>query len=142
MGGLAREFYASSKMLREFNLVKFIELWTIFLVQGTGVIFLLMDGGAITGTIGGIVYPEAYSGELTAQEFFWFVHQKNRGGGVRLYRAFEQWALKKGCHEVRMGYLVDLMPEKVAHFYERLGFTRVEVNYAKRLDVVECRKAG
>jgi GNAT superfamily N-acetyltransferase len=56
-----------------------------------------------------------------------------RGGGVLLYRAFEAWAKTKKATELRMGYLVDLMPEKVAHFYERVGFERVEVGYSKRL---------
>jgi len=52
---------------------------------------------------------------------------------VLLYRAFEAWAKTKKATELRMGYLVDLMPEKVAHFYERVGFERVEVGYSKRL---------
>jgi len=130
---LAQQFYASSRFLREFDIQKFEAFWTGLIASGMGVIFVLEDGGAIAGTIGGLAYAEPYSGELLAQEFFWFVDEAQRGQGIRLYRRFEQWAREKGCAEVRMGHLADSMPAKVAAFYERVGYTKVETLYAKRL---------
>ncbi len=131
---LARQFYAASRFLREFDMERFRALWTGLLAAGTGVIYVLTEDGEITGTLGGVVFPEAYSAELIALEFFWFVDEKQRGQGIRLYRRFENWAREKGCAEIRMAHLADSMPEKVAAFYERVGYTKIETLYAKRLN--------
>jgi GNAT superfamily N-acetyltransferase len=129
----AREFYASSRVLKTFDIDRFCETWTRFLYSEMGVIFLLVEGEEILGTIGGVAYMEPYSQEMIAQEFWWYVLKESRGAGVRLYRAFEEWATERGCSRLRMGHLVDSMPEKVAHFYERIGLQREEVVYSKSL---------
>lgn len=129
----AAEFYASSKVLNTFEIDRFCETWTALLRGGTGVIFIFCDGEEILGTISGVAYKEPYSQEMIAQEFWWYVLKESRGAGVRLYRAFEEWATARGCSRLRMGHLVDSMPEKVAHFYERIGLQREEVVYSKSL---------
>jgi GNAT superfamily N-acetyltransferase len=129
----AREFYQSSRFLRHFDMARFEQLWTGLLATGTGTIFALVDDGRIVGTLGGVMYPETYSDELIAQEFFWFCQSEHRGQGLKLYRAFEQWARKGGCSQVRMAHLSDSMPEKLKRVYARLGFEEVETSYAKRL---------
>jgi len=139
---LAKEFYAASSVLRVFDLSKFVMTWTNIINSGNGVIFLLMDEGDIAGTIGGLMHFDPYCDDRLASEFFWFVHKENRGGGVQLYRKFEQWARENGCQEIRMMHLVDSMPDKVADFYCRVGFRKVETLYAKRLDAAELRAAG
>ena len=96
-------------------------------------IFALTDGETVVGMIGGMAYPEPYSGDLVAQEFFWYVRDGHRGGGIRLYRAFEAWAREKQCLEIRMGHLSDSMPEKLKRVYVALGFREVETNYSKDL---------
>ena len=133
LSACGREFYTSSKVLREFNIERFCETWTVLLSNGTGVIFLLCDGEEITGTIGGMAHKDLYSNDIIGQEFFWYVLEESRGAGVRLYRAFENWAKERGCSRLRMGYLVDSMPEKVGRFYERLGLEADEVVYSKEL---------
>lgn len=138
----AREFYQSSAMLGEFHLDKFVHFWTNLLIAGSGVIFLLMNDGKIHGAIGGVTHRSPYSDEQVAPELFWFVMKENRGGGLQLYRRFEQWAREKGCQEIRMVHLADSMPEKVADFYCRVGFTKVETLYAKRLTTEQMRQAG
>lgn len=137
LSACAEEFYASSKFLKTFDLDRFVAMWTALLGNETGVIFLLCEGEEISGTIGGVAYPEAYSSEVIAQEFFWYSLSTSRGAGVRLYRAFEEWARARGCSQIRMGHLVDSMPEKVARFYERMGFVPIEVNFCKSLDMID-----
>lgn len=139
---LAKEFYAASSVLREFNLSKFVMVWTNILNANSGVIFLLMEGEEILGTLGGVMHFDPYCEDRIAVEFFWFVSKQNRGGGIGLYRRFEQWARENGCQEIRMMHLVDSMPDKVADFYCRVGFRKVETLYAKRLDVAELRRTG
>lgn len=130
---LAEQFYSSSDVLRTFDIEHFSALWRGFFESGIGVIFLLEQDGEIKGTIGGIAFKEAYSPDMLAQEFFWFVDPNSRGAGVKLYRAFEEWAKEKGCDEIRMVHLIDSMPEKVGAFYERIGYKKLEIHYGKRL---------
>lgn len=131
---LAEEFYASSKFLKGFNIERFTEMWAQLIGQGAGVIYLAEADGAIAGTIGGVMYPDIYSGELVATEFFWFVCGESRGlHGMKLYRAFELWAIEQGCARIRMVHLLDSMPEKLKRIYDHLGFEAVEVHYTKEL---------
>ncbi len=132
----AREFYASSKFLHGFELERFVNLWTGFLESGTGVIFVAIHGEEIVGAIGGIAHQDLYNGRMLASEMFWRVNDGERGEGVRLYRAFERWAEEHGCQRIIMAYLHDVMPEKVARFYERLGFVAVETHYSKTLSAM------
>lgn len=129
----AREFYAASRFLRGFDIQRFRAAWTALLASGAGVIFLLESGGEIAGTLGGVAYPDINSGELIAVEFFWFTRPGHRGGGVKLYRAFEAWARERGCRQIRMVHLMDSQPEQLARVYRRWGFEPVEVHYGKEL---------
>lgn len=129
----ARAFYATSTHLKLFDMGRFVALWSGLLTSGTGAIFCLFDGDKLNGALGGVIYPEAYSELMIAQEFFWFVKEEARGGGVRLYHEFERWAKAKGADVLRMAYLVDSMPGKVEKFYRRAGLQPVEVCYSKEL---------
>lgn len=133
LAACARDFYAASRFLHTFDMARFEAVWTTLLASGTGVVLGLREDGEVVGTIGGVVYAEPYSGDLIATEFFWFVRPGRRGGGMRLYRAFEAWAREQNCTQIRMGHLSDSMPQKVKRVYERLGFEEVETNYAKPL---------
>ena len=130
---LAREFYAASEFLVGFDLDKFILTWTRLLESETGAIFLLEAGGEIPGALGGVIYPEPYSGDLIATEFFWFVTAKARGGrgGIHLLQAFEAWARKRGAVQIRMVHLLDSMPEKLERVYRHFGYKPAEVHYTK-----------
>ena len=130
---LALEFYASSAHLGRFSIDAFTGFWRAYLKAGVGVVFVLETAGRIVGAIGGLIYPEPYSGQLVATEMFWFVSMEHRGGGVALYRAFEGWARGRGCEAIRMVYLADSMPEKLRDFYSRLGFQEIETHWQKPL---------
>lgn len=130
---LAREFYAASKHLGKFDIECFAQFWGGCVQNGIGVVFLLEEAGEIVGTIGGVAYPDPYSGEAVATEFFWYVRDGHRGGGMRLYRAFEDWARAKNCTQIRMVHLTDSMPEKLRAVYIKLGYTAIETHYGKPL---------
>lgn len=131
---IAREFYAASRFLKRFDISLFCRAWETLLANGTGGIYLLVDGaGEIAGTIGGVVYPDLYSGALVATEFFWFVREGCRGKGIELYKSFEQWARARGCAEIRMVHLLDSMSEKLERVYRRLGFEPAETHYVKEI---------
>ncbi len=126
----AEEFYASSQFLKGFDLSRFCDLWERLLADDSSVIFSFDDGaGQWAGMLGGMAYPDIYSGMMTAS----FVREGHRGQGVKLYRAFEQWARDRGCKAVRMVHLADVMPDRVARFYERAGFAVIETHFSKDL---------
>jgi GNAT superfamily N-acetyltransferase len=131
---LAVEFYSQSQFLRNFDLTHFTRTWSELIGRQTGEIFLLTDdAGEIAGTLGAVAYPDVNSGELIATEFFWYVKDGLRGGGMKLYRAFEAWARERGCTQIRMVHLLDSMPQKLARVYAHLGFVPAEVHYTKEL---------
>jgi GNAT superfamily N-acetyltransferase len=134
----AREFYGASRFLRTFDMDRFRKVWEFLIGNGSGAIFVEeshigQSASEITGCIGGVVNPDIYSGELVAEELFWYVRESTRGSGVRLYRRFEQWAAARGAGSLQMVHLLDSMPEKVGRFYLRAGFEPIETRYAKRL---------
>lgn len=137
LSACAEEFYAASKFLRKFDLSRFVAMWSSLLNSDTGVIFLLVDGDMITGMIGAMVYPEAYSDEIILQEFFLFIRKEHRGGFglLRLYRALEEYAVERNCTQIRMGHLQDSQPDGLRRLYLRLGFEHMETSYAKVLTV-------
>jgi len=130
----AREFYASSKFLRRFDIDRFSSAWTGFIESGAGVIFGLFDEeGNLQGALGGICFPDLYSGELQASEFFWFVKEEHRGRGLDLLRSFEEWARAMGCACIRLAHLMDSMPDRLERVYERRGYVLAEKQYVKEL---------
>jgi hypothetical protein len=136
MAATAEAFYASSRFLKKFDIEKFCALWAQFLQSGLGVIYIVLSENReqpIVGAIGGIKYPDTYSSELIATEFFWFVREESRGGGLTLYKLFEKWAREQKCSQIRMVHLLDSMPEKLERIYRRLGFEPAETHYVKEL---------
>ena len=131
---VCKEFVASTKFLKNFDMSTFCKNWELYIGSGMGIIFVSKDEqGKITGMIGGCKYPDPNNGELTATEFFWFVSPEHRGHGIKLFKAFEAWAKAQGCKKVIMVHLSDLMPEKVKHVYERFGYQVLETHYVKEV---------
>lgn len=130
----AAEFYAASEFLTAFDIGRFCEIWTTLLRSGSGVI-VIEEGpdGLINGALGGMSHRDIYGEDLIAEEFFWFMRPDTRGGGVRIYRAFERWAKARGAVTLQMVHLLDSMPEKVARFYLAVGFKAAETRYIKKL---------
>lgn len=108
--------------------------WAGLIQSGVGTIFALERDGEYLGALGGVVYPDIYSGLPIATEFFWFTLPEHRGRGLLLYRAFEEWARGRQCSEIRMVHMLDSMPEALNRTYTRLGFTAAEVHYSKELN--------
>ena len=130
VAGPAHEVYAEVQPV--FDHGRFVELWTRWISAGTGIIFAAFDGQRVVGAIAGMSYIEPYSGERTAQEFFWFMSKDHRGGmtSIRLYKLFEGWCQENGVRELRMTSLAN--SKSVSSFYGRMGFHEVETLYAKR----------
>ena len=93
------------------------------------VVLVSGSDGHITGMIVVMICPHPFSGERIAYEVVWWVDPEARGDGVRLLRAAEKFGKDSGAKKMNM-----VAPnDKVAHFYERLGYEKVEVAFQRSL---------
>jgi len=104
---------------------------TTSLLQGGGVVFVAAVGETLVGMMALTTYVHPMSGERIATEMVWWMEPEARGGraALRLFDAAEAWARGQGATTFQM-----IAPsDKVAAFYERLGFARIEVHYQRSL---------
>jgi GNAT superfamily N-acetyltransferase len=88
----------------------------------------------VVGMIGGTLAPMYFDkSTLIAQELFWWVQPGCRGSGLKLFKAFEQEARKRGADVVAMNGVESIRGETVGRFYEREGFVCTERTYLKRV---------
>lgn len=79
------------------------------------------------GMIGGVLAPAYCSpGWSMAVELFWWSEDRQ---GLRLLRAFEEWAHESGAQEVRMTTLHSL--PSAARILSRRGYGATEISYSK-----------
>lgn len=126
MGQRFRQETAYAKFLAD-NPEKMAELGRK-LIAGNGLLLAECDGG-IFGMLGFIVYPHFISGEMMAGEVFWWVDPEHRGEGFKLLRHMEKMARLAGAKHMQMIAPTD----RVASFYERVGYSQVETTYQKSL---------
>ena len=93
----------------------------------------LVDEDDIIGGIGLINSPSLEDGALVVQEAFWFVDEKHRGGGIKLFRAAEKYAKQIGAERLMMIHLETSMPEKLKKFYKAMNYKLAETTYIKEL---------
>lgn len=96
---------------------------TVLVAQGAG--------GDLCGMLALHAFAHPMTGERVASELAWWVAPVHRQGrvGLALFQAGEQWARAQGAVWFQM-----IAPnDKVAAFYERQGFTKVETAYQRRM---------
>jgi RimJ/RimL family protein N-acetyltransferase len=94
-----------------------------------GGLFVSEQDGVVTGMIGLLLFEHPFTGELTAQELFWWVEPEHRGYGLRLLKRGEAWAAASGAQHVHM-----IAPTPaVGQLYERLGYGYLEAAYQKAM---------
>jgi len=104
-------------------------------LMDTGIVLSLVDDdGRVRGTIGGAIYDDYISGDISCTEAFWFVDKKHRGtGGLKLFKLFEKEAKAKGASRIWMVHLLSLNSEKMERYYLRSGYELKEKFYLKEL---------
>ena len=129
----AREFCALLKV--NLNEAHYAAVWTRFMEEGRGGMFLMEDAGRIVGGIGGITADDLLTGEREAVELFWYVQPEFRKGlaPIRLLNHFEDWAAGAGCKGVAMIHMEASMPQELKLFYEKRGYRLLESHYRKTL---------
>lgn len=129
----ARAFFAEGNLVGELNEEHFVKTLQGYVESGIG--FVLASGTPpFRGSIAGILYPDFATGELRCMEFFWYVPKEERGFvGVRLLKAFEAEAAKRGAKHLLMMHLVAGQEDKFSQFYTRSGYKMIEQVFSKQL---------
>jgi len=103
-----------------------------YITDKNKIIFIDQDGrGAILAHISQF----DFSDETYAFEQYWFVKQESRGGptALRLYKAFEDWAKKKGVTDIRFGIGTGVNLAATEKLLKQLGHTKIGGFYKKEL---------
>lgn len=101
--------------------------------NGIMIIFALMQDDTVIGGLSALKFPDMNNGKMTAVECFWFVINGQRGKGLMLIDAFEEWAIKQGCKKAALIHLEDSFPDVLKRLYKRKGYRFVESHYVKDL---------
>jgi len=110
-----------------------ISSWFLMISSGSGKILGLKKDDKFIGAIGLVFTPSLEDGIMTCMEAFWYVDEKHRGQGLKLFLKGEKVAKQMGAKRMVMMYLQNSMPEKVKSVYERMGYKYIQTSYFKEL---------
>lgn len=130
---MSRQFRAQSLYRTTFvdNPEQLAATITGLITGPSSVMLVLTAEDRLIGMIGLLLHPHLFDAVMTAGELVWWVEPEARGSGagVELLRAAEAWAVEKGAARIQM-----VAPSvRVGEFYEREGYTFIEMNYQKTL---------
>lgn len=109
---------------------------TLLGAMRTGCVLVCERDGVVIGGIAGVLAPVWFNmHELAAVEMAWWVAPEFRKtfAAIRLYHAFEAWAVDKGASVVVMSDLVINGTPPEAKLFEKLGFAATERSHMKRV---------
>ncbi len=89
---------------------------------------ILEDDAILICSLGAHPY---FKDKLVASELMWWVPPDKRGTslGARLFKRYEQWARDNGAQVI----LADCLDNRVANFYQKLGYTETQRTFMKEL---------
>lgn len=100
--------------------------------ESASVVFVVeQPDGKLTGMLGVHIFAQPYSGEIIANEAFWWLDYGHRGYGAFLLRRAERWARERGAKRILMMQPFD--KKRVGEIYTALGYSPVEVTFSKDL---------
>lgn len=132
---LAEQFFREAKLEGSLNWEFLRTTMGNAMTQGYMALWIAENEVGIYGVLGGMVTPNPFTGHKIAVETFWFVDASQRRGltGIRMMNYFIEWAMDQGAVAVHMGFMHNIHPEHVAHFYTRQGFNQLETVYQRKL---------
>ncbi len=89
--------------------------------------------GRLIGVLAGQVIGDPMNGASIFQEVVWYVLKAHRKYGILLVKEIEKWCKERNIKSVILAHLGNSMPEKIAKFYERMGYKHLECQYIKRI---------
>lgn len=121
-----------------FNAQKVAQAFADLITQGQGKYAFLVSAsadGRIVGALIGVMEQQIFSDAYTASVMHFDVLPEARTGGhgVRLFKAFEQWAKNRNPFEITFGVNSGIELDALERFAVRMGYGKVGGNYAKSL---------
>lgn len=121
---MGRAFNAASRSPVEYDEEQAAEAARGLIALPDGVV-LVSEKGMIGGAIAPAYFNAAWR---MAVELFWWSEDRQ---GIRLLRAFEDWAREHGANEVRMTTLASIAgPERIL---KRRGYSPAEISYTRAI---------
>lgn len=129
--------YLGSLMHQEsrFNVLRFnaskVGDFILHLINTNQFAVVAEKDGEIIGGFTGAIMPHYASDDLVAYDFALFLHPEHRGGmtGVKLVKAYREWALSRGAKMVSMGVNTGVHAEQTGKMFERIGFELIGYLY-------------
>lgn len=131
----AAAFFEEQKLPGKVVPEVFVSNWQKWIQLNMGIVLGSFNDDTLTGTIGGIVYPDPNDGETVAGEMFWYVPPEKRAGseGIRLFTEFEKTAKSQGAKRITMIHLERNNGKILGAFYRKRGYRPIETHYIKEL---------
>lgn len=129
-------FFEESKLPGELDFPYWMDRWESLMVElDIGTILVYEVNGQIKGIIGGVCVRCTMTADLEAVEAFWYVQPECRGGpaGVKLLKAFENWATGRQAVRIKMMHLSGLNADTMRDIYLRMGYSPLEHAYVKEI---------
>jgi len=102
--------------------------------NGFALCLTLVNGEKVLGTIGAMISEDFITDDLICTEMFWYVDPDHRRQGIKLHKALEVEAKKRGCERIYMVHLAKLKADKLERYYRKCGYEPLEVFYSKDLN--------
>lgn len=101
------------------------------------------DSSGVFGMHIGLLQDYWFSDEVAGYDVLLYISPEKRGSlaGIRMIKAFEDWAFSKGAIEVRPGSTTGIAPEVVKELHERLGYSTVGYTFRKVLPCAVATQA-
>ena len=93
--------------------------------------------GSVVGFAAGVVGALLGNGAVkVGTELAWWLNPDQRGGalGIKLLKAIENQAKEIGIKYWNMAFMCSSMPDEIERIYQKLGYTKSEVVYTRRLN--------
>lgn len=95
---------------------------------------IVIDNDGLQGMLAAIATNHPFIPVVTTTDLCWWVEPEARGNrqGIELIKAYEYWAIEK--KKARLVTLASMNNERVDRIYERLGYTKTEHAWTKRIN--------
>jgi GNAT superfamily N-acetyltransferase len=114
------------------NVSHVVEEWSSLMRSGIASTWAAEVRGETVGLLGALFIDEFFTGRPMAMEQFWFVLKAHRGSAsLRLFKAFEEEATRRGVETIWAGSNVWHSPDRMKNLYERKGFRLWGATYRK-----------
>jgi len=95
--------------------------------------FVVEKEGKVVGLLAGHIVKDFCSGFPVYEEVLWYMDEKHRRYGLKLFRHVQQWCEVHNIKRMTMCCMWNSKKESLFTLYEKLGFRPMETRFIKEL---------